>query len=104
NVITLDMARVLKAISESICHRGVTISGCAVEKSDHRQCRLLCITAHRPSKRPTHKRNELPPPHFDHLIEVSTRSEEDISSASSLQVECCIAMRRGARCWLRVTG
>src|SRR5262249_19012141 len=59
HVLTLDIACFLQALTKPAHHRRVCVRGCAIKKSDQRHCRLLRSRRERPSRRATHKRDEL---------------------------------------------
>src|SRR5215471_2042099 len=47
-VLALDIAGFLQALTECSYHRDIPARRCAVEESDHRQCRLLRVGRERP--------------------------------------------------------
>jgi hypothetical protein len=63
-VATFDIADFAQSLMESTQPGGVTLGRCAVEKSDHRHCRLLRARRERPrGYRATEQTNELAPLH-----------------------------------------
>ena len=61
HVPAFDVTGVFQGLAE--CRHQVKIKGLAVEKSDHRHCRLLRARHKWPRNRTTEKRNEFPAPH-----------------------------------------
>src|SRR5712691_12942020 len=62
HILPFHIAGLLQALPERGRHRRVAISRCAVEKSDHSQSRLLCMTGQRPGdRRAAGKGDEFPP-------------------------------------------
>src|SRR5262249_21461394 len=71
-VVAIDIAGLVQALLEGGRHRCVPDSRCAVEKSDHWQSRLLCVSGQRPRRRcAAEQRDELAAPY--HSITSSAR-------------------------------
>jgi hypothetical protein len=62
----LDVTGVFQGLAE--CRHQVKIKGLAVEKTDHRHCRLLRARHKWPRNRTTEKCNEFPAPHVHRLL------------------------------------